>query len=254
MRDRRMDWTGSCRTGAGLCLFWVAAFTLPGVASPGALNAQQPLAEPPPVVENGGMLRQYRAYRWMHAKNERFDQEAWLEAWTEFDGHTFRYEIVREHGSKSILERVLRKVLEREQELIAEGGMSRAELSPENYDFLEAAGPGTDVRYVLLKPKRKDILLVDGRMVLDPSGAELLRVEGRLAKNPSFWTSLVNIIRDFAHVNGANVPVVTESIAKIKLAGMSRMTVRYRYESVNGRPVNASARRAIAAAVARDMP
>ena len=38
-------------------------------------------------------LTQYRAYRRMHARNEKFDQEAWLEAWTELDIRGFRYEI-----------------------------------------------------------------------------------------------------------------------------------------------------------------
>lgn len=195
-----------------------------------------------PSVLDDVPLEQYRAYRRMHAKNEKFDQEAWLEAWTEFDGDTFRYEIVSERGSEYVLEKVLRKILAREQELIEAGHADRADLSSENYEFAEPAAHGKGVRYVLLKPKRKDVLLVDGRMVLNQSGTELLRVEGRLAKNPSFWTSLVNVIREFGRVNGVRVPVTTESIAKIKFAGLSRMTVQYEYESVNGQPVNVSAR------------
>jgi hypothetical protein len=134
-------------------------------------------------------------------------------------------------------------MLAREQELIVQGQAYRAELSPDNYDFLEPASHSAAERYVLLKPKRKDVLLVDGRMVLNQAGTEVVRVEGRLAKNPSFWTSLVNIVREFASINGTRVPVTTESIAKIKLAGISRMTVEYEYESVNGQPVNVSARR-----------
>ena len=62
-------------------------------------------------------------------------------------------------------------------------------------------------------------MLVDGRMVLSSDGGDLLRVEGRLAKNPSFWTSLVNIIRHFAKIDGVRVPVATETVAKIKFAG-----------------------------------
>lgn len=237
-----------------ILLMWVAAFTVLTAGSHDRTAAQAPLADPPPVLDDAP-LEQYRAYRRMHAVNEKFGHEAWLEAWTEFDGRTFRYHVVRERGSEYVLNKVLRKVLAREQELIAEGGADRAELSADNYDFLEPVSHGRGVRYVLLKPKRKDILLVDGRMVLNPDGTELLRVEGRLAKNPSFWTSLVNIIRDFARVNGVRVPVATESIAKIKFAGLSRMRVRYEYESINGQPVRVSARRATGAgAVSKEMP
>lgn len=221
---------------------WAALFTFFAAASaPLAQERQTAVPDEPPVLDDVP-LEQYRAYRRMHAENDKFDHEAWLEAWTEFDGRTFRYQIVSERGSEYVLEKVLRKILAREQQLIEAGQANRADLSTENYEFIEPAAHGQDVRYVLLKPKRKDVLLVDGRMVLNQSGTELLRVEGRLAKNPSFWTSLVNVIREFARVNGVRVPVTTESIAKIKFAGLSRMTVHYQYESVNGQPVNVSAR------------
>jgi hypothetical protein len=56
----------------------------------------------------------------------------------------------------------------------------------------------------------------------------------------------VNIIREFARLDGVRVPMTTESIARLKFAGLSRMMVRYEYESINGRPVSLSARRTMA--------
>lgn len=183
--------------------------------------------------------------------NEKFNQEAWLDAWTELDERGFRYEIVSERGSDTVRNKVLRRVLERERELIAEGQADRAELSAANYEFEAMSAGGKGVRYVLLKPRRKDMLLVDGRMVLNQDGTELLRVEGRLAKNPSFWTSLVNVIREFARLDGIRVPVTTESIARVKVAGLSRMIVHYEYETINGRRVSLAARQTLAAAHGR---
>ena len=180
----------------------------------------------------------------MHARSEHFGQEAWLEAWTEMDKGGFRYNIVSESGSDYIRTKVLKAVLKREQELIADGDCERSELTPENYDFEEAV-QGDGERYVTIKPKRKDVLLVDGRMVLSADGRELLRVEGRLSKNPSFWTSLVNVIRHYARVDGVRVPIATESTAKVKFAGVSYLDVRYEYETINGRPVSVASRRAI---------
>jgi hypothetical protein len=83
-------------------------------------------------------------------------------------------------------------------------------------------------------------------MVLSEDGRELLRVEGVLAKNPSFWTSLVNVIRHYARLDGVRVPIATESIARVKIAGLSRLNVDYEYESINGRPVSPAARRILA--------
>jgi hypothetical protein len=182
----------------------------------------------------------------MHARSERFNQEAWLEAWTELDRNGFRFEIVEERGSDYVRNKVLKAVLKREQELIAEGHVERATLSTKNYEFRDTDLPADGLRYVLLKPKRKDVLLVDGRMVLSPDGSELLRVEGRLTKNPSFWTSLVNVVRHYARLDGVRVPVATESVAKVKFAGQSRMEVEYEYETINGRPVSAQARQILA--------
>jgi hypothetical protein len=197
-------------------------------------------------------LTQYRAYRRMHARSERFNQEGWLEAWTELDDRGFHYTIVAERGTDYIRNKVLKAVLKREQELVASGETERSELTPDNYVFQEPLSHGPGVRYVLIKPKRKDVLLVDGRMVLTQDGSELLRVEGRLAKNPSFWTSLVNIIRHYARLDGVRVPISTETIAKVKLAGLSHLEVRYEYETINGRPVSLAARKTMLASAAGD--
>ena len=185
-------------------------------------------------------MSQYRAYRRMHAQSEKFGQEAWMEAWTELDEGGFRYTIVSESGSDYIRGKVLKAVLRREQELVKAGAGGRSELSSDNYDFEEASG-GPGERYVTMKPKRKDVLLVDGRMVLSRDRGELLRVEGRLSKSPSFWTSLVNVIRHYARVDGIRVPIATHSVAKVKIAGVSHLEVRYEYETINGRPVSAGA-------------
>jgi hypothetical protein len=232
---------------AGLAGLWAAAFMLlltqaatPAAAPPDSSIVSRFFAQPDqPLIR-------YRALRTMHTRTEKFDHEAWLEAWTELDERGFRYEIVSESGSDYARNKVLRPLLKREQELIAGGHGERALLSAANYEFTDAAATGDGVQYVLLKPKRKDVLLVDGRMVLNQDATELLRVEGRLSKNPSFWTSSVNIIRHYVRLDGVRVPLSTESIAKIRFAGVSRLDVSYEYESINGRPVSVTARRMLA--------
>lgn len=198
-----------------------------------------------PAVTREQPLTQYRAYRRMHAQSERFGQEGWLEAWTEMDQQGFRYTIVSESGSDYIRTKVLRALLKREQELVETGVCRRSEITPDNYEF-EDGPKGAGERYVRIKPKRRDVMLVDGRMVLSDDGSELLRVEGQLSKNPSFWTSLVNVIRHYARLDGVRVPISTESVAKVKFAGVSHLEVHYEYETINGRPVSLAARRTAA--------
>lgn len=223
---------------------WVAAFTLAVAA--GAATA--PRADAPPLSGSAPsisepQLHQYRALRRMHAMSEKFDHEGWMDAWTEFDASGFRYHIVSERGSDKVRNKVLRALLNRERELIASGDFGRGDLTAENYEFGEET-PGPGVTYVLLKPKREDVMLVDGRMVLSPEG-DLLRVEGLLSKNPSFWTTRVYVTRHYARVDGVRVPIATESLARIRFVGRSRLDVKYEYESVNGQPVTTTAARAL---------
>lgn len=226
-------------------LLWSLIFTVAMWIGSGTNPAAAAAATAAPAVTREQPLTQYRAYRRMHAQSERFNQEGWLEAWTEMDERGFRYTIVSESGSDYIRNKVLRAILKREQELVEAGECRRSELTLDNYDFQDAPPQDAGERYVLIKPKRKDVLLVDGRMVLSGDGRELLRVEGRLAKNPSFWTSLVNVIRHYARLDGVRVPISTESVARVKFAGVSHLDVHYEYETINGRPVSVAARRPV---------
>ena len=223
------------RTPPVFCALF-AALVMASATVDGRIESPQPQ----PALQEAP-LKQYRAFRRMHAKNERFNQEAWIDAWTELDGGAFKYEIASERGSEYIRNKVLRTLLTREQELVNNGEAGRADISHDNYVFGEGSTESDGFRYVLLKPKRKDILLVNGRMVLNPAGTEVIRVEGTLAKNPSFWTSTVNIVREFAMIDGARVPIATATIAKLKFAGQAQMDVSYEYQSVNGRPVEGAA-------------
>jgi hypothetical protein len=78
-----------------------------------------PAASPAPATQDQlpalqeAPLTKYRAFRKMHAKNEKFNQEAWIEAWTELDGMTFRFEIASERGSDYIRNKVLKTLLTR---------------------------------------------------------------------------------------------------------------------------------------------
>jgi hypothetical protein len=220
---------------------WVAAFTL--LAGSTVLPARETSSLSNPISNffsrSEQPLRQYRAFRRMHVTADKSRLEAWLEAWTELKDGKFSYEIVSEKGSDSVRGKVLRPMLEREQDLVNSGDGAKGDLTAANYDFGEASRGTDGSQVVQLKPKRNDVLLVDGQAVLN-SGGELLRVEGKLSKNPSFWTTLVNIVRRYAKIGGVRVPVATETTAKVKFVGTAQLEVLYDYKTVNGRPVSVS--------------
>lgn len=182
-------------------------------------------------------LRQYRAFRRLEASNGKFKKEAWLEAWTEVDAAGFRYQIVSEGGSAYIANRVLKAALAGEQALWNGSLSGRSTLTTANYEFVAASRDAGGLMRVTMKPKRKDELLVDGVIILTPDTGDLLRVEGRLAKSPSFWTGRIDVVRTYDRIDGVRVPVRTESVAQVKLAGASRFAMSYEYEAINGRRV-----------------
>ena len=182
-------------------------------------------------------LATYRARRILRAENDRFNARGQIEVVTELrpDG-SLAFEIVHEDGSGYIRNKVLRKVLRDEADLRRRGDAARGGLTPANYVFSDDPAPAGGERRVLIRPRRKDVMLVDGAIVLSHDG-DLVRVEGRLAKNPSFWTRRVHVVRRYARIGGVRVPVSTESVADVRFAGRSRFEMVYLYETINGRPV-----------------
>ena len=223
------------RWAAGSCTLAIAVVTA-GTVPAGARSAdasssglvQQFLAVPNPDPVS------YRALRHLDAENDHFHTRAWMDVWTEADDERgFRYEIAAEGGSEFIRSHVFRQTLEMETQMWANGAMRRAAITPANY-VLEAGPDATDGPSILLRPRRKDILLVDGFIVLDREGTDLVRMEGLLAKTPSFWTRRVHITRYFQRVAGIRMPVAVDTVANVVVAGKSTLHMSYDYEQVNG--------------------
>lgn len=229
-----------------LCAF--ASLTTSGIVASDGGDTHAELLHRFFAIDDGAP-RQYRALRRFEARNDKLDKSAWMDVWTEADQSGFRYDVVSRGGSGYILSKVFLEALEAEQKMWQEGTSTRAAITADNYRFTECAlgttssgrSPADELTCVNLEPRRKDVLLVSGAMFLDAETGDLVRVEGSLAKTPSFWTRRVEIRREYEGVGGVRVPVALESTASLKLAGLSTMSITYKYESVNGLRVGSPA-------------
>ncbi len=186
--------------------------------------------EEPPV--------EYRALRRLEAENPKFNKSAWMLAWTEYDHvNGFRFQIVDEGGSGYIRSKVLRAALEGEQKIWAAREPQKSSLNRDNYLFDDGAASLDGLTEVGVKPKRKDVLLVEGAIFVQPSDGELSRIEGRLSKTPSFWTRRVDVVRRYERKGGVRVPVAIESVAHVLIAGRSTFKMTYEYQTINGQHV-----------------
>jgi hypothetical protein len=187
-------------------------------------------AEEPPV--------EYRALRRLEAQNPKFKQSAWMVAWTEYDhANGFRYQIVDEGGSAYIRTKVLHAALEGERKIWADREPQKASFNHDNYLFDDSSPALDGLTAVGVKPKRKDVLLVEGAIFVQPGDGELSRIEGKLSKTPSFWTRRVDVVRRYERKAGVRVPVAIESVAHVLIAGRSTFTMTYEYQTINGQHV-----------------
>ena len=186
--------------------------------------------EEPPV--------EYRALRRLEAQNPKFKQSGWLVAWTEYDHvNGFRYQIVDEGGSAYIRSKVLRAALEGEQKIWANREPQKASFNHDNYLFENGAASADGLTSLGVTPKRKDVLLVEGAIFVQPSDGELSRIEGKLSKSPSFWTRRVDVVRRYERKGGVRVPISIESVAHVLIAGRSTFKMTYEYQTINGQTV-----------------
>jgi len=203
----------------------------------------------PPVLERFLALddpipSQVRALRHLEARNDKFDMHASMDVWTELDAAGFRYRIVAEEGSDYIRSRVFREALEAERALWASDAPDKASFTPANYTFAERGDEAEGLAALLVKPRRKDVLLIDGAIFLRPQDGELLRTEGELAKPPSFWTRHVRVVRQFQRFAGVRMPVSLEAAATVRVFGPSWFRAVYDYETVNAERVGTPQQRA----------
>lgn len=181
----------------------------------------------------------YRAFRRLEAGSPDKNKSGWLEAWTEFRPGRLTIEIVGEGGSEYVRNKILRGMLDSEQQLVANGKPLRAAVDARNYQLADGGTTNDGLQRVVLKAARKSEGIVNGSLFLNPDSGYVTRIEGRLVKSPSFWVRDVDVTWKFARVGGHVVPVEISSLGRVRMYGQSMFKMTYQYVSIDGRPTGA---------------
>jgi hypothetical protein len=186
-------------------------------------------------LDHASTAHQYTASRRLEASGS--GRLGWMEVHTDFSGSSgLSYQVTAEGGSGYIRSRVLRSLLDEEQQLIARNASATVAISTRNYELTPEGVDEEGLVIVNIRPLRKERSLIAGRMMLTADG-DLVRVEGRLAKNPTFWVTRVSVVRVYQRINGVVMPVSLESRAQLRLLGSSALRMTYRYVQIDERPV-----------------
>jgi outer membrane lipoprotein-sorting protein len=140
-------------------------------------------------------------------------------------------------GSKVIIDKVFKKLLEAEKEALDAENQRRSAFTEDNYRFTligyESGSSGA--RYVLkVEPRTKNKFLYRGQIWVDAEDFAVVRLEAEPSKNPSFWTKNSEIEQVYMRVNDFWLPAYNRSVSAIRLGGHAELTIDYKDYEITG--------------------
>ena len=154
---------------------------------------------------------------------------------------TKEFSIRSEKGSKLVIERVFKRMLQTEKEALTEENHGRVALNNDNYRFTLAGYESTPAGsfYILsVEPRTNNKLLYRGRIWVDAEDFAVARIEAVPAKNPSFWTKETKIEQVYGKVGDFWLPVSNRSTTAIRLGGHAYFTIDYKdYQITDAAPL-----------------
>jgi hypothetical protein len=169
------------------------------------------------------------------------DRDAQMTVEATFDSpSTKSFKIVSQTGSKLIIDRVFKRLLDSEKEAAEPEVHARTLLNRDNYDIalvgFERSEKGS--QYVLaVAPKAKSKYVYRGKVWIDATDFAVTRIEAEPALNPSFWTKKNDIHHEYIKIQDKLqdfwLPRRNESVSYIRLGGRATLTIEYENYRVN---------------------
>ncbi len=184
-------------------------------------------------------LRHYESTRVYRLSYRGFpgDRDAEMTVEAAYDSpSTKNFKIISQKGSKLIIDRVFKRLLESEKEGAEPEMHARTLLDRSNYDFTligyEPSGQGN--QYVLeVSPKGRSKYVYHGKVWVDATDFAVTRIDAEPAQNPSFWTKKSEIHHEYMKVQDFWLPHRNESVSYIRLGGRATLTIEYGNYRVN---------------------
>lgn len=141
-----------------------------------------------------------------------------------------RLTVVEQSGSKVICERVLRKMVESEQEASEKANRMQMMLSPENYN-IELAGKdevdGVQAWVLEVSPKSESKFTYRGRVWVSTEDYAVIRVQGEPAKSPSWWLTRSSFDWKYEKHGEFWLPEKSIAVSHVRIGGDAELTIEY---------------------------
>lgn len=149
---------------------------------------------------------------------------------------TKRFTILSQSGSSLIIDHVLKKLLEGEQEAMAPENRRLTALTSDNYEFSFAGyepHPEGDLYVLDVTPRVHNKFLYKGRIWVNAEDFAVTRIEGVPAKNPSFWIKHTQILHRYEKMGGFWLPAENRTESQVRLGGHALLTIEYGNYQIN---------------------
>jgi len=183
--------------------------------------------------ERAQALRHYESIRVYRLSYRGFpgDRDAEMTVAATYDSpSTKNFRVISQTGSKVIIDRVFKRLLESEKEAAEPEMHARTLLNRANYDIALTGFEPSDKggQYVLaVYPKAKSKYLYRGKVWIDGTDFAVTRIDAEPAQNPSFWTKKSEIHHEYMKVQDFWLPRRNESVSYIRLGGRATLTIEY---------------------------
>lgn len=141
---------------------------------------------------------------------------------------TKEFHILSESGSKLLVNHVLKKLLEAEQEAAEDPGGAQIDQANYTFTLLGMQNTGGRACYVLrAEPRSNSRLLFRGRVWIDAKDFAVSKVEAEPAENPSFWIRDTHIHHVYGKTGPFWFPESDRSVTDVRLGGSAVLTIDY---------------------------
>ena len=145
-----------------------------------------------------------------------------------------QFTVESESGSKFLCEKVLRKLVEGEQEAAAKSNQMQMTLGPDNYnaalvgeEVVTTAGGPVHTWVLQVTPKIDNKFTYRGKVWVSEDDYAVVKIQGEPAKSPSWWINHAAFESDYVRRAGVWLPEKNISSSHVRIGGEATLTIEY---------------------------
>jgi len=181
-------------------------------------------------------VRRYSVF----AKNEPADAEVQM-SMQYVNPSTKTFRVISQNGAGWITQQVFRALIRAEQETAAGKNKTASAIVSANYETKllgETQYQNHDCYLLELYPKRRDKVLLEGKIWVDKQDFAIVKLEGEPSKSLSLWVTRAHLVREYQKVGEFWLQLRDQTDAQVRFVGEYILQIDYYNYIINNRREN----------------